>query len=575
MLYVSVEIAGGGELDNIRLRTRFIIMMVGILVVSLILNLIWSNYTQKKQAEKEMHEKAYVLSQQLDAVWDFMALNQDNINYDANGEYNFKRLHCSLVGKSIGKLFGRKTGYVIRYTNFTPRNKADTPDDFENIALSRFLADRDLVEFYDVTEYMGKEAFRYVAPMRIEENCLECHGEPAGELDVLDFPKEGWKVGDLGGAVSIVVPMDIYIENIRYNVSQEVAFFSLNTLLFILVTYFAVSNLVTKPLSEFKSAVEQIKGGDLSAGLEGIDAKGEIKDLAEHFSDMTQELQNLYSGLEKKVELRTQDLALAKSILESQRIQLEEANRRLQEDNQYKSDFLAIMSHELRTPLTSIIAFAEVLERSNSPKPDKELRVVHEIKGNSQILLTMINNILEMARLEAGKKELILEPIDLVDVINAVESVIEPLMEKKDIRFSSIVHRAVPLIEGDREGLRRIVENLVSNAMKFTPKGGEISVWVDYDPIKNEVLIKVQDNGIGIRKEDQPFIFEKFVQSDTSLQRQYNGSGLGLTLAKELAELHGGWISVVSELGQGSLFTVGIPAGDRKEGIFDEDYVSG
>lgn len=560
-------------MDNIRLRTRFIIMMVGILAVSLILNLVWSNYSQKKQAEKEMHEKAYVLSQQLDAVWEFMAINQDTINYDANGEYNFKRLHCSLVGKSIGKLFGKKTGYVIRYTNYNPRNEADAPDVFEDLALARFLGNINLKEIYAVTEYEGKEAFRFVAPMRMEENCLECHGDPKGELDVLNFPKEGWKVGDLGGAVSIVMPVDIYEESIQSNVRQEVAFFSLITLLFILVTYYAVSNLVTKPLNEFKSAVEQIKRGDLCAGLEGIDAKGEIKDLAEHFGDMTKELQNLYSGLENKVELRTQDLARAKNILESQRIQLEEANRRLREDNQYKSDFLAIMSHELRTPLTSIIAFAEVLERAKSLKTEKELRVVQEIKGNSQILLSMINNILEMARLDAGKKELILEPIDLVDVINAVESVIEPLVEKKDIRFSSIVHRDVPLIVGDRESLRRIVENLVSNAMKFTPKGGEINVWVAYDQVKNEVLINVKDNGIGIRKVDQPFIFEKFVQSDTSLQRQYNGSGLGLALAKELAELHGGWISVVSELGQGSLFTVGIPAGERKGGILDEDYV--
>jgi signal transduction histidine kinase len=541
-------------------------MMVGILAVSLVFNLVWSNIAQKQQAEKEMHEKAYVLSQQMDAVWEFMAINQDIINYDANGEYNFKGLHCSLVGKSIGKLFGKKTGYEIRYTNYNPRNQADAPDLFESRALDRFKADSGLTEIYGVTEYEGQEAFRYVKPMRIENNCLECHGKPAGELDVLKYPKEGWEVGDLGGAVSIVMPTDIYLENTRSNVRQEVVYFSMITLLIILVTYYAVSNLVTKPLSEFKNAVEQIKGGDLDVELEGIDAKGEIKDLAEHFSAMTRELQNMYDGLEKKVELRTRDLAHAKNALESQRLQLEEANRRLQEDNQYKADFLAIMSHELRTPLTSIIAFAEVLERSSSLKSDKETRVVREIKENSQILLGMINNILEMARIEAGKKELIMEPIDLVDVINAVESVIEPLVEKKDIRFTSTVRREVPLIEADRESLRRIVENLVSNAMKFTPKGGEIKIWVDYDRQKNEVLINVQDNGIGIRKEDQSFIFEKFVQSDTSLQRKYNGSGLGLALAKELVELHGGWIGVVSELGKGSLFTVGIPAGDRKGG---------
>lgn len=559
-------------MENVRLRTRFIILLVGILAVSLLMNVGWIGITQEKQAVKEMHEKAYVLSQQMNAVWEFMVINQDIINYDANGEYNFKRLHCSLVGKSIGKLFGKKTGYTVRYTNFNPRNKADTPDDFELEALALFAKDKNVTEFYKVTEYEGKDTFRFTAPMRIEKNCLECHGDPAGELDILGFPKEGWKTGDLAGAVSIVMPIDMYTQNIHSNVIKQVAYIFLLTLFLVLLIFYAMSKLVTKPLSQLKVAMEHVKTGDLKVDLEDIDAQGEIRELADHFEVMTEELQNLYNDLENKVELRTQDLARAKDILESQRIQLEEANRRLQEDNQYKSDFLAIMSHELRTPLTSIIAFAEVLERGKSPKTEKEQRVVQEIKGNSQILLSMINNILEMARIEAGRKELILEPIDLVDVINAVESVMEPLIEKKDIRYSSIVHREVPLIDGDREGLRRIVENLVSNAMKFTPKGGEIKVRVAYDRDKNEVLINVQDNGIGIRKEDQPYIFEKFVQSDTSIQRQYNGSGLGLALAKELTELHGGWIRVVSELGQGSLFTVGIPAGDRKGGMLDEDY---
>lgn len=557
-------------IDKVRLRTRFIILMVGILAVSLVLNLFWSSYNQKKQAETEMREKAYVLSQQLDAVWEFMAINQDLINYDADGNYNFKGLHCSLVGKSIGKLFGKKTDYVIRYINFNPRNKADSPDEFEGSALNLFFADKEKTEYYDITEYEGKDSFRYLAPMRIDNTCLECHGEPAGELDVLGYPKEGWKIGDLGGAISIVMPIDIYEEITQTNVLQEVAFFFILTLLFILLMYYATARLVTNPLQKFKNNIEKVKEGDLDIHLEDMDAVGEIKDLADHFGDMTIQLQNLYTNLENKVEQRTEDLARANSILESQRIQLEEVNRRLREDNQYKSDFMAIMSHELRTPLTSIIAFAEVLEGKKSTKTEKELQVVHEIKNNSQVLLDMINNILEMARLEAGRIELLIEPIDLVDVINAVEGTIEPLVEKKNIRFSTMVHRDVPLINGDRERLRQIVANLVGNAIKFTPEGGEVKVWVAYDQEKNEVRINVQDNGIGIRMEDQPFIFEKFVQSDSSVYRQYSGSGLGLALAKELTELHGGWIGVKSELGEGSLFIIGLPAG--KGGELDEDY---
>ncbi|HHY26331.1 MAG TPA: DUF3365 domain-containing protein [Desulfitobacterium dehalogenans] len=559
-------------LNDVRIRTRFVILLVGILAVSLLMNVVWIWMTQQKQAEKEMHEKAYVLSQQMDAAWEFMVINQDVINYDANGEYNFKKLHCSLVGKSIGKLFGKKTGYTVRYTNFDPRNKADIPDEFELEALNLFAEDVKTSEFYKVSKYAGKDAFRYTAPMRIEENCLECHGEPAGEIDILGYPKEGWEIGDLAGIVSIVMPIDMYTENIQSNVVKQVGYISLLTLSIIMVIYYAMSKLVTGPLNQLKNAMEHVKTGDLKVDLKDIDAQGEIRDLADHFEIMTKELQTLYNDLETKVQLRTQDLAQAKDILESQRIQLEEVNRRLREDNQYKSDFLTIISHELRTPLTSIIAFAEVLEKISGDKSPKEQKITQEIRANSQVLLRMINNILEIARIEAGKQELIIEPIDLVDVINAVENVVEPLIEKKNISYSSVIDQDVPVIEGDREGLKRIVENLVSNALKFTPKGGEIKVWVSYDQEENEVLINVQDNGIGIRKEDQPYIFEKFVQSDSSIHRQYNGSGLGLALAKELTELHGGWIKVVSELDEGSLFTVGIPAGEENGDWLHMDF---
>ncbi|NLJ72001.1 MAG: DUF3365 domain-containing protein [Syntrophomonadaceae bacterium] len=546
-------------LDKIRLRTRFIILMVGLLVVSLIFNLIWSSIRHQKQNEMEMREKAYILSQQLEAVWEFMAVNQDLINYDSVGNYDFKGLHCSLVGKSIGKIFGIKTDYIIRYTNFNPRNKADVPDEFELEALNVFLEDNKVQEYYDIVDYKDKKYFRYMAPMKIDNSCLECHGKPVGELDILGYPKEGWEVGDLGGAVSIVMPINLYQQNFTYNVIREVAFFFFLTLLFILIIYYATSRLVTNPLKQFKDTVEKIKGRELDVSFENINAVGEIRDLAVHFNDMTIQLNDLYTNLENEVEQRTEELAKTNHILEMHRIQLEEANRRLREDNKYKSEFMAIMSHELRTPLTSIVAFAEILERNKDLKSEKELRIIREIKTNSQVLLDMINNILEMARLEVGKTELFIELVDLVDIINVVDNFIQPLADRKNIHYTSSIDRDVPLINADWERLRQITANLVSNAIKFTPENGEIRVSVTYDNLEREVLIMVQDNGIGIRKEEQEYIFEKFVQSDSSIYRQYSGTGLGLALAKEFAELHGGWIKVESEINKGSIFTVGIP----------------
>ncbi len=556
---------------NFRLRTRFIILFAGIMAASLVLYVVWGNYSQRIQAEREMREKAYVLSQQLDAVWEFMAINQDRINHDKNGEYNFKGLHCSLVGKSIGKLFSIKTDYTIRYVNHNPRNKDDIPDAFESASIDRFKTDRGLKEIFDITTFKDKMSFRYVVPMVIDPSCMECHGEPAGVLDVTGYPKEGWKIGDLAGVLSIVMPIELYRQNSKENLIREAAFFCIAMLVFILITYYATARLVTKPLNKLTSVMARITGGDLNTGLDpdNIKAEGEIKELTDHFNMMIDELRNVYKDLENKVDLRTKDLAKANDILEAQQKQLEVINKRLLEDNKYKSDFLAIMSHELRTPLTSSVAFTDVLEKI-SGGTDKERRIINEIKTNNQTLLSLINNILDMARIEAGKAELLLEPVDFVDVINAVEKVIKPLADKKELTLITDVDRTVPLIKGDREKLRRIVENLLSNAVKFTRAGGHVRVWVKFDGATQEITINVEDNGIGIAPEEQSLVFEKFVQGDSSIHRPYSGSGLGLALARELAELHGGRITLESELGKGSIFTVTIPV--EIYGGTDEDY---
>ncbi len=554
-----------GCMQKIRLRTRFIILFAGIMMLSLLLSTFRSNYFQHRQMVNEMREKAYALSQQMASVWDFMSIHQDRINYDANGTFNFKGLHCSLVGKSIGKLFGLKTGYVTRYVNHNPRNRDDIPDEFESVAIALFKEKKSLREVYELTEYKGAEVFRYVTPMYMEKSCLDCHGEPAGEIDVVGFPKEGWKVGDLGGALSIIMPADSYMVGNKVNTYQEIAFFSGCMLVFILITYYATAHLVTNPLDKLKLEIEQVKTGNFNVNLAAIEAQGEINELACEFDDMTKELRTLYNDLEDKVKLRTQDLARANDILERQQTQLEAVNISLLEDNKYKSDFLAIMSHELRTPLTSIIAFTELLESGGITKAD-DMTAVGEIKNNGKVLLRLINNTLEMARLEAGRADFAPESVDFVDVVGAVCAAMASLIQKKELNFTKKVDDSVPVIIADREKIRSIVENLLSNAIKFSNNNGKISLSIDYDKDADMVLINVMDNGIGIGTNELKTIFEKFVQGDGSIHRPYNGSGLGLSLVWKYAELHGGKVTVASRLGEGSLFTVAIPAHAKEDG---------
>lgn len=452
------------------------------------------------------------------------------------------------------------TDYKIKPTHLNYRSILNAPDGFETIGLQHFQADSELQEYWSTDTIDGKEVFRYMAPLRIEESCLSFHGEPAGEVYVTGYVKEGYKVGDFGGAISLIMPMDIFIQNSKQNLLGNIFFFLLLIMVCIIAIYYLVRRLVTSPLWELEKAVSEVGKGNLDVNLAGLQAECEIKQLASHFQQMTSQLKDLYNNLESKVEERTTELEKANEILKQHKQELEEANIRLKEVNTYKSEFLAIMSHELCTPLTSVIAFTELLLAEKIDQDNEEKHYLEEIRTNSEILLRMINNILDLAKIEAGKAEITLVTMDMAYVIASVESVILPLAKNKGLDVTMEIAPDVPLFKGDPEKIRRIVENLAGNAIKFTEQGGKVEISVKYDSAKEEVLIVVSDTGIGIKKDALKYIFDRFTQADSSTSRKYGGTGLGLALAKELLELHNGWIEVESELNVGSTFTVGIPA---------------
>jgi signal transduction histidine kinase len=196
-------------------------------------------------------------------------------------------------------------------------------------------------------------------------------------------------------------------------------------------------------------------------------------------------------------------------------------------------------------------------------KDEEEYAAVREIQANGHILLNMVDNILEMARVEAGRVELTLETVDLVDLISTIERSLIFLAERRDITFTTVVDTDVPLINADWEKLRRIIVNLISNAIKFTKKGGQVNVHVSLSGKEDKVIIAVSDTGVGISEENLKYIFERFTQSDKSSMKRYSGSGLGLAVVKELVEIQGGAIEVTSVHKQGSTFTVSIPVGDN------------
>jgi CheY-like chemotaxis protein len=258
------------------------------------------------------------------------------------------------------------------------------------------------------------------------------------------------------------------------------------------------------------------------------------------------EVQGYAAELEQRVEKRTAELSAA--------------NVALAKAAHAKDEFLASMSHELRTPLNAILGLSEVLqEQVFGPLNDKQAKYLQTIEESGHHLLALITDILDLAKIEAGKVELEIGPVAIDSVCHASLQFIKQAALKKQLKVSSTVDQQITLLQADERRLKQILVNLLSNAVKFTPAGGQVGLQVVGDAERRRVDFTVWDTGIGIAPEDVKRLFQPFVQLDSSLSRQYTGAGLGLALVRQLTDLHGGSVSVESQVGQGSRFTVSLP----------------
>jgi PAS domain S-box-containing protein len=264
-----------------------------------------------------------------------------------------------------------------------------------------------------------------------------------------------------------------------------------------------------------------------------------------------QALRDMNQELERRVQQRTAELAEANRNLSERNAAVEKASR-------YKSEFLARVSHEFRTPLNAIVGYSDLLcEETAGPLNDSYRRFVRNVQDGAQHLTELVNDLLDLSRIEAGRIELSLERVEVAAALKEVLSVIAPLAETRNLTVDNCVSPGVEAV-ADRVRFKQILYNLVSNAVKFTPGGGR--VWVEAETRGELLSVSVSDTGIGIAGEDQKSIFEEFRQIASGNQPAPGGVGLGLAITRKLAELHGGMVSVRSERGKGSRFTVTLPA---------------
>lgn len=360
----------------------------------------------------------------------------------------------------------------------------------------------------------------------------------------------------LSGLDLIVVAETTYdnATALAYDLTSLAAVITVNSLLVAgAIVVFSVGRAVS-PILKISKVAQAIEGGDLTVKADETGAK-ELATLGRTFNRMTAQLSQTLKGLQDNVaKLEAANVERENLIKDLQ------ASKRLAEENsRLKSEFLATMSHELRTPMNAIEGFSGIMlsRMGGVDFNDKTERYLHKVQSNSQRLLHLINDFLDLSRIESGRLELANLPISLAEMVEKWRNAVGVFSENKDVTFSVSVDKDLPdTIYGDEEALSKIVTNLLSNAFKFTSQG---KVELKLERQNEQLTIEVTDTGIGIPPHAREFIFDEFRQVDQSSKRVYGGTGLGLAIVQRFVREMGGTVTLDSEVGKGSTFTVLVP----------------
>ncbi|MCL4456101.1 MAG: DUF3365 domain-containing protein [Nitrospirae bacterium] len=471
---------------------------------------------------------------------------------DVSGKRYIKETPA-MVTKQLSLYAKDRESYWFHITSLKLTNPENAPDEFEKNALLQFEKNS-MKELISIETVENSKYLRYISPLYIEDACLKCHA------------KQGYKVGDVRGAISVTIPVDITFSEISENrrdmfIATVVAVLSLVTALLLMM-----KKIVLTPMKKLKSSINEFSEGRYSQDRM-LKTGDEFEDLCRTFSEMAGTLTRYHGCLNDKIKEATAGL-------EETNRRLIESNRLLNEANIRKSDFIARSSHELRTPLTSIKGAMDYISAKLSSflqhNPEKtsieDLHIFFEvIKKNSDRLIRMVNDMLDIERIEMGTSELHFTNANLSYIIAEALTYFQIHADEKGVRLNAhIPDNLTACIDEDR--IKQVLINLLANALKFSPDGAEIMIFAYHE--KNSVVVEIWDDGPGIPLSEHEKVFEKFYKNS-----KREGTGLGLAISKSIIEAHHGIIGVNSDGSGGSCFYFKLPYMDCKTDTSCKEHI--
>ena len=498
-----------------------------------------SFYSYGKLTEKLVYEQNIITGQMLitpkifETHWKWSGKSQEKGVDDPDGEAN--RDFQQVIDRMVADL--KSPNYTVELIAAQSDNPEKRPNDQPDYDALHKLAQGNK-ETWNIVPKKGE--YHYYGAVRAKKSCVLCHTH------------RGVDEGALLGMVKVVFPLAPTEKALAWNNAILISTAIGTAFLAMMASWAIVRYVIVKPVLHLKEVSDSISRGNLERRAD-IRTGDEFEELSQAFNRMLRHLVTVQ-----------EELRQVNGTLDSKVDELAQANMRLFELNNLKNDFLATMTHELRTPLNSILGFSDVLSGADNMN-EKQQRYLKNIQTSGKDLLVLVNDILDLAKIESGKMDLHIVEFSIADLLERLVGMMRPLADKRNIDLSSIVDERIPALTQDAGKIQQILYNLLSNAIKFTPEGGRVQVAARLKS-DTDFELAVEDTGVGIALEEQATIFEKFRQGNTtpgggggSLTREYVGTGLGLSIVKEMCKLLGGEVTLVSELGKGSTFTVQLP----------------